>query len=111
MGRQQPLLWQGHRLVKSFNPYWDRKGKSFEGVEVMGHTDHARTHDQEEQPSEPGLFGDPEVIETFGGVVYRFRSLPRHSWPSLRFLLVFLAMGAVPASAAVAALVFLVAFA
>jgi hypothetical protein len=64
-----------------------------------------------DQPSEPRLFGDPEVSETFSGVVYRFRTLPRTSLFGLKLVLVLLLIGMIPASAAVAALVFLLAYA
>jgi hypothetical protein len=61
--------------------------------------------------SEPRLFGDPEVVETPDGVAYRFRGLRRPSYFLLKSSLIFLVVGAIPAAAAVAVLVFLLIFA
>jgi hypothetical protein len=53
------------------------------------------------------LFGDLEVIDTPGGVVWRFRGLSRSSPFGLSFFLPLLVIGAIPAAAAVVSLVFL----
>jgi hypothetical protein len=61
--------------------------------------------------SDPGtrLFGDPEVVETPHGVVYRFRGLARPSFFGLTNSLFILAIGTIPLSAAVVTLIFLIA--
>src|SRR5262245_34600977 len=60
---------------------------------------------------ETRMFGNPEVVETSHGVAYRFRGLARPSFFLLRTSLLLLVIAAVPASAAVMAGAFLVAFA
>ncbi|HEV3255427.1 MAG TPA: hypothetical protein VG013_00980 [Gemmataceae bacterium] len=55
------------------------------------------------------LFGDPEVVETPHGVVYRFRGLAPPSFFGLMNSLFILAIGIIPIAAAVATLIFLIA--
>lgn len=61
--------------------------------------------------SEARMFGDPEVVETPHGIIYRFRGLASPLFFRLRTSLFLLVVGMVPAAATLAALEFLVAFA